>query len=77
MKQIKILGTGCPKCKQTETAVRDYLKLHHVDAEVTKVVDIMDILKYNPIATPAVVVEGEVKIYGKIPSHPEIEEALK
>jgi small redox-active disulfide protein 2 len=67
MKTIKILGTGCAKCKQTEVIVRDFVSRNHIDAEVIKVEDIQQIMEYNILTTPAVVVDEVVKIKGKVP----------
>ncbi len=69
---IKILGPGCPKCKQTEEVVRQALTETGVDANVEKVSDIMEIAGYGVFGTPAVVVDGEVKSVGKIPTKEEI-----
>jgi len=76
MKTIKILGTGCPKCKQTERIVRKSVDDNSFDAEVQKVEDIQEIMKYNIMSTPAVVIDEEVKIKGRVPSLAEINELL-
>ena len=76
MKTIKILGTGCAKCKATEQAVRVVIAKHNIDATVEKVEDIQQIMEYNILSTPAVVVDEIVKIKGKVPSETEILEAL-
>lgn len=76
MKTIKILGSGCAKCNQTERAIRDFLAVNNVEAEVVKVDDIMEIMKYNVLSTPAVVVDEAVKIKGHVPSLKELEEVL-
>lgn len=70
--EIKILGPGCPKCKQTEDLVRKVLIETGVDANVEKVSDLMEIAGYGVFGTPAVVVDGEVKSVGKIPTMEEI-----
>jgi len=74
MKIIKILGTGCPKCKKTEAVVRETIADLGIDAEVQKVEEIQDIIKYNVMSTPAVVVDEVVKIKGRIPSAAELRE---
>jgi len=66
--EIKILGPGCPKCKQTEEIVRKTVAETGVDANVEKVSDLMEIAGYGVFGTPAVVVDGEVKSVGKIPT---------
>ncbi len=69
MKEVKILGTGCPKCKQTtavlEQAVRE---MGLQDVQLTKVEDIMDIMRYNVLSTPAVVINESVVFKGRVPS---------
>jgi len=74
--EIKILGTGCAKCKTTQQIVEKVVADNGVDAHISKVEDIMDIMKYNVIATPAVVVDGVVKIKGRVPSESEVKQAL-
>lgn len=76
MKQIKILGTGCPKCKRTTALVQEVVSEQGVEATVEKVEDIMDIMKYNIISTPAIVVDEEVKIKGRVPSKTELIQLL-
>ncbi len=73
---IKILGTGCAKCQQTEKLVREVLDETGVAAQVEKVADIKSITKYGVMLTPAVVVDGEVKIVGKIPKKEDIKSWL-
>ena len=76
MKTIKILGTGCPKCKQTEAMVRKTLAEHAIEAQVEKVEDIQAIMEYNILSTPAVVVDEVVHIKGRVPSAKELVELL-
>ena len=73
---IKILGTGCGKCKTTYTVIEKVIKENNITATLAKVEDIMEIMNYNILATPAVVVDGEVKIKGYVPSEKEIKELL-
>ena len=70
--EIKILGPGCPKCNQTESLVKDAVAETGVDAKIEKVTNLMEIAGYGVFGTPAVVVNGEVKSVGKIPSKEEI-----
>ena len=72
MKNIKILGTGCPKCKRTEAVVKEAITKFGIEAEVYKVEDIQEIIKYNILTTPAVVVDEVVKIKGRVPSVDEV-----
>ncbi|NCB19850.1 MAG: thioredoxin family protein [Bacteroidia bacterium] len=74
--EIKILGTDCAKCKTTQMIVEKVVAENGVDAQISKVEDIMDIMKYNVIATPAVVVNEVVKIKGRVPSESEVKQAL-
>jgi small redox-active disulfide protein 2 len=70
--EIKVLGPGCPKCKQTETIVREAVAESGVAADVEKVTDIMKIAGYGVFGTPAVVIDGEVKCVGKVPSKADV-----
>lgn len=76
-KSIKILGTGCPKCKTMTSIVQDVVKENNIDATIQKVEDIMEIMKYNVLSTPVLVVNEEIKIKGRVPSKKEVEELLK
>ena len=75
-KSIKILGTGCPKCKTTISIVEEVVNNNNIDATVVKVDDIMDIMEYNVLSTPAVVIDEKVVIKGRIPSKSELIELL-
>lgn len=75
--EVKILGTGCPKCKTLEKLTKDVIEKNGINATVVKVDDIMEIMKYNVMSTPALVVNEQVKIKGRVPSADEILEALK
>ena len=72
--KIEILGTGCAKCKKTKEAIEKVLKENGKEAEVVKVEDFETILNYGVMITPAVVVDGEVKITGKVPTEEDIKE---
>ncbi len=69
---IKVLGPGCPKCEKTEKTVRDAVAEAGVTADIEKVKDVMQIAKYGVFGTPAVVIDGEVKSVGKIPTKEEV-----
>lgn len=73
---IKILGTGCPKCKTLEKITREVVEQNGFNATITKVEDIMDIMKYNIMSTPALVVNEKVEIKGRVPSADEIKQVL-
>ena len=72
MKKIQILGTGCPKCKKLFEIAQQTVKDFGLDAEVTKVEDINEILNFGVMMTPALAVDGEVKVVGRIPKSEEI-----
>jgi small redox-active disulfide protein 2 len=74
--EIKILGTGCPKCKTLEKMTRDVAEQNGIDATITKVEDIMEIMKYGVMTTPALVINGKVEIKGRVPSSDEIRQVL-
>jgi len=75
--KIEILGTGCIKCHKLEELVRDVVKAAGRQAEIAKVQDIKKIMAYGVMTTPALVVDGEVKIAGKMPSAEQIKGWLK
>lgn len=75
--EIKILGPGCPKCKQTEEIVRQTVAEEGVAADIEKVTDVMKIAGYGVFGTPAVIVDGEVKSVGKIPKKEDIKTWIK
>lgn len=70
--EIKVLGPGCPKCEQTVQLVKEAVSETGVDANIEKVTDIMEIAGYGIFGTPAVVIDGDVKIVGKIPKKEDI-----
>lgn len=74
--EIKILGSGCAKCKTLEQLTRDVVRKNGIDAIITKVDDIMEIMKYNIMTTPALVIDGKVVVKGRIPSAEEIKQLL-
>lgn len=71
-KVIKVLGTGCQKCQTMTGVVKDVIEAHHIDARIEKVEDIMEIMKYNVMSTPALVIDEVVTIKGRIPSEAEL-----
>jgi len=77
MKKIQILGPGCFKCKKlaenTVAAAEDL----GIEYEIEKITDIKEIMKFGVMLTPALAVDGQVKVAGKIPSPDEIKEMLK
>ena len=74
---IKVLGTGCAKCKSTIAAAEEAVRQTGADAQVIKVDDIQEIMKYNILRTPALVLDEEVMIKGRVPSVEEIAAMLR
>jgi small redox-active disulfide protein 2 len=74
--EIKILGTGCAKCKTLEKLTREVVVLNGIQATITKVEDITEIMKYHILSTPALVVNEKVEIKGRIPTASEIKQVL-
>lgn len=74
--EIKVLGTGCSKCKATYEMVNKVVKENNIKATVTKVEDIMEIMKYNVMNMPAIVIDGKVVLSGKTPGEKEIKNLL-
>ncbi|HOT47126.1 MAG TPA: thioredoxin family protein [Spirochaetota bacterium] len=77
MKKLEILGTGCPKCIKLEELTRKAASELGIEAEITKVKDINQIMNYGVMMTPALVVDGVVKVVGKVPSLEDIKKYLK
>ena len=75
--KIEVLGTGCPKCKRTAENAEKAVETLGVDAEIVKVENIKDIMDYGVMMTPALAIDGEVKIAGKIPSPERIVEWIR
>ncbi len=75
--KIQILGTGCPKCKQVEDNAREAVKNLNIDAAIEKITDINQIIDFGVTVTPALVVDGEIKFSGRIPSVEEIIDVIK
>ncbi len=77
MKQVKVLGPGCAKCKLTYDNVLEAVQQSGVEAEVIKVEDIMEMMQYNVMTTPVLVIDEQVKIKGRIAHVKEIRELLE
>jgi len=75
--KIEILGTCCPKCKKLHELSEEAVKELGVSAEIIKVTDINKIIDYGVMVTPALVVDGDVKVAGKIPGKQEITDWIK
>ena len=73
MKEIKILGTGCPKCKATFQVVSEVAKAHGFTGTIEKIEDIVAIMSYAVMSTPAVVIDDKVAFAGGVPSKEQVE----
>jgi small redox-active disulfide protein 2 len=76
MKKIQILGTGCAKCQKLATVADEAAKTMGVPYELEKVTDLQKIMSFGVMFTPALVVDGQVKIAGKVPSLEETKKLL-
>ena len=76
MKQIQILGTGCPKCKLLFANAEEAIQSAGIEAQIEKVEKIVDILKFGVMSTPALVVDGAVRSVGKVLSPDDIKKYL-
>ncbi len=76
MKKLQILGTGCAKCKKLAAQTEEAAKQMGIEFEIEKVTDINDIVEFGVMMTPALVVDGEVKITGKVPSIEELKKLI-
>lgn len=74
--EIKVLGPGCAKCKATYNVIEKVLKENHIDAKLTKVDDIMEMMDYHIMTTPAVVIDEVVKMKGQVPTESEVKKLL-
>jgi small redox-active disulfide protein 2 len=71
-KVIKILGTGCPKCQSMTRVVTGVISENHIDATIEKVEDIIEIMKFDVVATPTLVIDNVITIRGRVPSKEEV-----
>lgn len=74
--EIKVLGPGCSKCKATYQVIEKVIRENNLDVKLTKVDDIMEMMNYNIMTTPAVVVDGTVRLKGQVPSESEVKKLL-
>jgi small redox-active disulfide protein 2 len=74
--EIKILGTGCPNCKSLEKVTREAVESLGINADISKVEDIMKIMEYGVMRTPGLVVNNKVVLSGKVPDKAEIQQIL-
>lgn len=76
MKKFQILGPGCPKCEELAKRTENAAKALGVDYELEKIKDLNQMMSLGVFMTPALVVDGEVKVVGKVPSEEEIKEMI-
>lgn len=76
MKQIKVLGPGCPKCKTTYNNVLEAVKQLGIEADVTKIEDIEEMMKYNVLTTPVLMIDEVARVKGRVADLKEIKELL-
>lgn len=74
--EIKVLGPGCARCKATYNVIEKVLKDNNIEAKLTKVDDIMEMMKYNIMSTPAVVIDDVVKMKGQVPTESDVKKLL-
>jgi len=74
--EIKVLGTGCAKCKALEKATIQAVNESGIEATVSKVEDFLEIMKLGVMTTPALVVDGKILVKGRVPSVAEISQLL-
>ena len=75
--KIQILGTGCPKCNQLYENAQQAVAESGVEAVVEKVSDLNDIMAFGVMVTPALAVDGQVKVTGKVPSAEDIKQMIQ
>ncbi|WP_017472543.1 thioredoxin family protein [Amphibacillus jilinensis] len=75
--EIKVLGPGCSNCKRVEKVVTEALNELNIEAKISKVTDFKDIASFGVMSTPGLVVNGEVKLSGKVPSLEEVKTLLQ
>lgn len=74
--EIKVVGTGCASCKKLEEAVREVVAENNIDAEITKITDIMEIAKSGILITPGLIIDGKIKLSGKLPDKSEVKKII-
>ncbi len=77
MISVKVLGTGCKKCQALEVKIRDLVAANNIDAAIEKVTDIEEMLNYNIMMTPGLVINEQVKSFGVIPKDDQLLNWLK
>ncbi len=68
MKTIEVLGSGCPNCRRLEANAREAIVIAGIEAEIVKVTDDREIARHGILSTPGLVIDGQIRSYGRIPS---------
>lgn len=76
MKKIQVLGTSCPKCKKLAENAETAAEALGIEYEIEKIKDINEIMRFGVMMTPALAIDGQVKIVGKVPSPEDIEKMI-
>lgn len=76
MKKIQVLGTGCPKCNKLAAQAEEAARGLGIDYELEKITDLTEIIKFNVMMTPALVVDGQVKVSGRVPSMDDLKQMI-
>ena len=77
MKKLQILGTGCPKCKLLAEKTEEAAKAAGIEHEIIKVTDINEIMSFGVMMTPALAIDGKVKVTGRIPDQDELKSMIQ
>lgn len=77
MKTIQILGPGCARCNRLEQATEKAASELGIEHRMEKITDVMRFADFGVVLTPALVVDGEVKVSGRVPSHDELKQMLR
>lgn len=77
MKTIYVMGPGCPKCTKALQIVQEVVAENKVAVTVTKITDFQEMVKYGIFSTPAIVIDNEVKVVGRVPKKTEVLEWIK
>jgi small redox-active disulfide protein 2 len=73
MKQVKVLGPGCKKCDEAESLVRAVIEKNNIEAEVEKITDFQVMASLGVFSTPAIVIDGTVRVVGRVPREKELQ----
>ncbi len=77
MLDVKVLGTGCANCKRTKSIIAEVIQENHLDAQVVEVTDMMEIMAYGVMSTPAIVINEKVVSAGRVPARSQVAEMIR